>query len=112
MTRQPTYFIRTDTHLPSTTLFRLAVGPRFLNGYAAPHRRRRRHGVAVGPRFLNGYAGGEHLQHQRGVAVGPRFLNGYATCSEARSEEHTSEIQSLMRISNAVFCLKKKNNNQ
>src|SRR3546814_3877299 len=30
--------------------------------------------------------------------------------SEARSEEHTSELQSLMRISYAVFCLKKKNN--
>src|SRR3546814_3751767 len=29
----------------------------------------------------------------------------------ARSEEHTSELQSLMRISDAVFCLKKKNNN-
>src|SRR3546814_1771833 len=29
--------------------------------------------------------------------------------SEARSEEHTSELQSLMRISYAVFCLKKKN---
>src|SRR3546814_6926727 len=31
---------------------------------------------------------------------------------EARSEEHTSELQSLMRISYAVFCLKKKRNNQ
>src|SRR3546814_10279321 len=31
---------------------------------------------------------------------------------EARSEEHTSELQSLMRISYAVFCLKKKKNNQ
>src|SRR3546814_3684219 len=31
---------------------------------------------------------------------------------EDRSEEHTSELQSLMRISYAVFCLKKKNNNQ
>src|SRR3546814_9815432 len=30
----------------------------------------------------------------------------------ARSEEHTSELQSLMRISYAVFCLKKKNKNQ
>src|SRR3546814_10890169 len=30
---------------------------------------------------------------------------------EARSEEHTSELQSLMRISYAVFCLKKKNHN-
>src|SRR3546814_9797886 len=31
---------------------------------------------------------------------------------EGRSEEHTSELQSLMRISYAVFCLKKKNRNQ
>src|SRR3546814_6195653 len=31
---------------------------------------------------------------------------------ESRSEEHTSELQSLMRISYAVFCLKKKNNNK
>src|SRR3546814_10759829 len=30
-------------------------------------------------------------------------------CAEERSEEHTSELQSLMRISYAVFCLKKKN---
>src|SRR3546814_1343651 len=34
------------------------------------------------------------------------------TLDEKRSEEHTSELQSLMRISYAVFCLKKKNNNQ
>src|SRR3546814_6202990 len=32
-----------------------------------------------------------------------------ARCSTSRSEEHTSELQSLMRISYAVFCLKKKN---
>src|SRR3546814_4739354 len=32
--------------------------------------------------------------------------------SRKRSEEHTSELQSLMRISYAVFCLKKKNNNK
>src|SRR3546814_6280871 len=31
-------------------------------------------------------------------------------CDQSRSEEHTSELQSLMRISYAVFCLKKKNN--
>src|SRR3546814_1024681 len=34
-----------------------------------------------------------------------------ALCSSARSEEHTSELQSLMRISYAVLCLKKKNTN-
>src|SRR3546814_5550759 len=33
-----------------------------------------------------------------------------AEAAKARSEEHTSELQSLMRISYAVFCLKKKNN--
>src|SRR3546814_4772876 len=36
---------------------------------------------------------------------------GYANIGGLRSEEHTSELQSLMRISYAVFCLKKKNNN-
>src|SRR3546814_2250461 len=35
-----------------------------------------------------------------------------ARCAGLRSEEHTSELQSLMRISYAVFCLKKKNNTQ
>src|SRR3546814_2460809 len=39
-----------------------------------------------------------------GVQIAPEDL-------EHRSEEHTSELQSLMRISYAVFCLKKKNNN-
>src|SRR3546814_5059336 len=36
----------------------------------------------------------------------------FARLCEARSEEHTSELQSLMRISYAVFCLKKKNKQQ
>src|SRR3546814_2418481 len=39
------------------------------------------------------------------LAYGPR---GVATIDYLRSEEHTSELQSLMRISYAVFCLKKK----
>src|SRR3546814_3387926 len=36
--------------------------------------------------------------------------NGYSGVGPPRSEEHTSELQSLMRISYAVFCLKKKKN--
>src|SRR3546814_8214706 len=40
------------------------------------------------------------------VAAGSRWFRWY--CERARSEEHTSELQSLMRISYAVFCLKKK----
>src|SRR3546814_2348746 len=35
-------------------------------------------------------------------------VSGAPVCRDARSEEHTSELQSLMRISYAVFCLKKK----
>src|SRR3546814_6855138 len=38
-------------------------------------------------------------------------MGGWTGLAVARSEEHTSELQSLMRISYAVFCLKKKNNN-
>src|SRR3546814_1852724 len=38
----------------------------------------------------------------------PRMMS-WVACTSTRSEEHTSELQSLMRISYAVFCLKKKN---
>src|SRR3546814_6857858 len=46
------------------------------------------------------------------VVGGYFWLTGgrYVSTDNARSEEHTSELQSLMRISYAVFCLKKKNN--
>src|SRR3546814_1298657 len=40
-----------------------------------------------------------------------RLDEAIAALDEVRSEEHTSELQSLMRISYAVFCLKKKTNN-
>src|SRR3546814_2577660 len=46
--------------------------------------------------------------HLFGGYLGGRFLSN----RNLRSEEHTSELQSLMRISYAVFCLKKKNNNK
>src|SRR3546814_5443559 len=48
-----------------------------------------------------------------GTSFVPGSLRSGASCAgaaTARSEEHTSELQSLMRISYAVFCLKKKNN--
>src|SRR3546814_9392614 len=41
----------------------------------------------------------------------PRLTFGSAVLYDGRSEEHTSELQSLMRISYAVFCLKKKKQN-
>src|SRR3546814_3786631 len=44
-----------------------------------------------------------------GMAVQTGDIVGYVGDSGNRSEEHTSELQSLMRISSAVFCLKTKN---
>src|SRR3546814_9300717 len=46
-------------------------------------------------------------EHARS-AIAERLRRALADVAEARSEEHTSELQSLMRISYAVFCLKKK----
>src|SRR3546814_18554863 len=79
MIRRPPRSTRTDTLFPYTTLFR--------SGRVGQGRRDRRHG------------GGARRQPQAGLCAG----------AGTRSEEHTSELQSLMRISYAVFCLKKKN---
>src|SRR3546814_15004129 len=100
---------RTDTLFPYTTLFRSGrsgLGAAFQQPEAQAHRRvpvRRAVGRAFGKR-LDGLAdrglragGGQHHQS----AITARYGAG-------RSEEHTSELQSLMRISYAVFCLKKK----
>src|SRR3546814_4302731 len=86
MRRQPPRSTLTDTLFPYTTLFR-SVRADSLRGWASvigqeltwPHRHLR--------------------QAQDRLDPGAAF----------RSEEHTSELQSLMRISYAVFCLKKKN---
>src|SRR3546814_5453638 len=106
MIRRPPRSTRTDTLFPYTTLFRSLHraqaafeahqrgGPLDANALGQLGRRQRRPGRAQ--RLENGFARG-HV----GVEVGGRF---------GRSEEHTSELQSLMRISYAVFCLKKKNN--
>src|SRR3546814_3395594 len=57
-----------------------------------------------------GRAKGEtHRFARRGPGRG---MMGFAALYPSRSEEHTSELQSLMRISYAVFCLKKKNTNK
>src|SRR3546814_5196998 len=52
-----------------------------------------------------------HPQRARNLSPQPRRLNRRQRARDARvrSEEHTSELQSLMRISYAVFCLNKKN---
>src|SRR3546814_1055998 len=99
MIRRPPRSTRTDTLFPYTTLFRSA-------GLPAAHRPAcaavRRGGVAASTQSPARPAGACHLR--RGEAR-PASAGG-------RSEEHTSELQSLMRISYAVFCLKKKNNSK
>src|SRR3546814_8559189 len=84
MIRRPPRSTRTDTLFPYTTLFR------------------------------------SHFRYKNSATTEPRTSWGSATISpigalpQLRSEEHTSELQSLMRISYAVFCLKQKtypNNN-
>src|SRR3546814_1715192 len=105
MIRPPPRSTRTDTLFPYTTLFRsswtrLSGVKKRLNGY---HR---------------SWPGGKRITRSSSgsLVLGNRPLLKallYASFSErfpGRSEEHTSELQSLMRISYAVFCLKKKTN--
>src|SRR3546814_7265349 len=67
--------------------------------------------IVIATKIFPGEAGGGQML---GVPVSRRSTPvdaKHGVTSEYRSEEHTSELQSLMRISYAVFCLKKKNNN-
>src|SRR3546814_3020514 len=84
MIRRPPRSTRTDTLFPYTTLFRSPGSAGGGRRRARADARRRRHHARAAP------------PGRRAGAVG------------RRSEEHTSELQSLMRISYAVFCLKKK----
>src|SRR3546814_1077549 len=118
MLRLPPRSTRTDTLFPYTTLFRSEHG-------GTDHQDR--------AEIQRHQAGPQHDQcadeadHQGGDAPGPQLLtqkeyradgetldflqapviDGVACASAQRSEEHTSELQSLMRSSYAVFCLKK-----
>src|SRR3546814_3672408 len=62
--------------------------------------------LAVGKCVGNKILGGGIARHQRCALGGDK---DHHCIEQDRSEEHTSELQSLMRISYAVFCLKKKN---
>src|SRR3546814_3164521 len=104
MIRRPPRSTRTDTLFPYTTLFRSALAR---DGFIET---------------VRGRSGGMRLARPAGrITVGEvvrRTEEGFelADCSGCalspacglRSEEHTSELQSLMRNSYAVFCLKKK----
>src|SRR3546814_8780509 len=95
MIRRPPRSTRPDTLFPYTTLFRSAGGPPPpRQGEARP-----------GPPETVGRRDREPTKEWR--LTMRNFFKGFGR-TRARSEEHTSELQSLMRISYAVFCLKKK----
>src|SRR3546814_6273869 len=98
MIRRPPRSTRTDTLFPYTTLCRSppdALSPRpgtYSNSQLQPS-------------SLHGNWKGAV---QRGLAAHPHPVGDFGGVRNFRSEEHTSELQSLMRISYAVFCLQQK----
>src|SRR3546814_2860061 len=94
MIRRPPRSTRTDTLFPYTTLFRSV--PR-ANLLYSP-----RDKILATSLLIEAFLYEE--QTRRGISI--RHWDEFS-----RSEEHTSELQSLMRISYAVFCLKKKKPN-
>src|SRR3546814_3366531 len=113
MRRRPPRSTRTDTLFPYTTLFRSHQMADFAGRIAASVARLEQgflDAAAVGRDDLHpAFAGEPQRQCRCGrVALRQRGHRGDHR-RRLRSEEHTSELQSLMRISYAVFCLKKKN---
>src|SRR3546814_6392394 len=112
MIRRPPRSTRTDTLFPDPTLFRAVVTAK--QSTRPPHEvyRDLRAGAASGWDFSSRWlASAGELSSIRTTAILPVDLNSYLYKLNAdRSEEHTSELQSLMRISYAVFCLKKQKN--
>src|SRR3546814_9013626 len=104
MIRPPPRSKRTDTLFPYTTLFRSHAGPQ---GPERGHRQEVRqpdHHEGRGDGRQGSRAEEPLREHGGSDAEGGRLED-----LRHRSEEHTSELQSLMRISYAVFSLKKKN---
>src|SRR3546814_1079929 len=123
MTRRPPRFTRTATLFPYTTLsrssLRLLPHGRHVRTRPVLHswrRRERQKRVPERPKSHPGRLCNDrrdddvHRVETRSAPDRPCDAQGCA--ASIRSEEHTSELQSLMRISYAVFCLKKKNHIQ
>src|SRR3546814_5205586 len=129
MIRRPPRSTRTDTLFPYTTLFRSRASIRARSSRPVKLKPPERHptecddgGPASGPPFS--FAGSGSFARSGLLRIGrreddadqdhvdlvmPERQHQRLVVEEAvRSEEHTSELQSLMRISYAVFCLKKK----
>src|SRR3546814_2645457 len=99
MIRRPPRSTRTDTLFPYTTLFRSASGlARYSRNFTA---------ASLCGAFFSTPAPETFTWVPRLSWLG-NTQPTLSTSAFSRSEEHTSELQSLMRISYAVFCLKKK----
>src|SRR3546814_4696152 len=97
MIRRPPRSTRTDTLFPYTTLFRSAANSQM--DVVRDLRAHDIHCTCDGADWAAEYDHLDVIQELRAHGI------------HCRSEEHTSELQSLMRISYAVFCLKKKKKN-
>src|SRR3546814_6259330 len=106
MIRRPPRSTRTYTLFPYTTLFRSGQRDVYWTGPSV--------GFDVGGNASKSFVlvynlyDTQELFNRFPAGEGAAYLVGGFTASYLRSEEHTSELQSLMRISYAVFCLKKK----
>src|SRR3546814_2313045 len=107
MKRRPPRSTRTDTLFPYTTLFRstrVVKTDRTISGFER---------VEGSDAFSPIVAKRSDVDILPSATARLKFPGSFQTrLTYSRSEEHTSELQSLMRISYAVFCLKKKNTTQ
>src|SRR3546814_14999112 len=116
MIRPPPRSTRTDTLFPYTTLFRSEILAQFAFGKRRGADIGAALGLAVPGQVLERREDVPRLEHARAPRPLQSLDRGDAHLADEigvfaerlRSEEHTSELQSLMRISYAVFCLKKK----
>src|SRR3546814_19489000 len=109
MIRRPPRSTRTDTLFPYTTLFRSEEVEHFTGQLTMA----RADGFTTATIDLEPQDVEEYYNGYANRTLWPLFHYriDLAEYENERSEEHTSELQSLMRISYAVFCLKKKTNN-
>src|SRR3546814_4654424 len=122
MLRRPPRSTRTDTLFPYTTLFRSPAARRRARtfcdartqaGSGACDAARARRGAGRHDRRADRIAEPRRSRGTPGLFLSPGNRRGivpqlFRRAHHPKSEEHTSELQSLMRISYAVFCLKKK----
>src|SRR3546814_8686776 len=114
MIRRPPRSTRTDTLFPYTTLFRSDPGeigeplvPGFHDRAEEVHRHRLHENAERCPRNMQIVVRRRRGAQRRVDRIASRQWQEHRPEQQAaRSEEHTSELQSLMRISYAVFCLK------